>query len=501
MKKPILYSVLFLILSIGAFSQNYQCINNNSIHYFTDGEFVKAIQIDSVVVEGDNSVFYNYPTIAETEEFDCFTQYGPSWIGCKMLVEPDGVNVFYNMDSLPITIRTLAGEGEQWIIYEFYTGYYILATVEEIVNMDFLGITDMVKKITFQAMGSNGTPVVHPVNDMYMLLSENHGLVQTLNFKVFPDLWDSMWEDGCHEYELWGLDNPSIGTQNLTKEQIFDLNVGDEYHTEQVNSDWVAGTYQRDLMIYNIIDKKVSANGDSLKYQASRCGRKEAIENGVTEISLYNDTIGIVYVLQMYEHLDTIPEKMIVDEFETGTRAFSYNTQEYFTNSEKMLKRKWDGLYSDPPYDCIYQIIVKSKNPGYGDVYFVEGIGGPFWDYGYFPGNDFRHLLYFNVDGEEWGNPLDCDSLLLGIQNNRADQQQLKIVPNPMTRQSILEFENPNQQTCTLYLYDIYGKKAGEWETRGNQIQIKKGKLVPGIYMLKLYKEGSFAQTGKLIID
>ncbi len=501
MKKPVLISVLFLILSISAFSQNYQCINNNSVHYFTDGENVKAIQIDSVVTDGNNNIYYNYPTLAETGEFDCFTKNGPSWIGRKMMVKPDGDNVFYNLDSLSITIRTQAGEGEQWIIFEFYTGYYILATVDEITSMEFLGITDMVKKITFQAMGSNGTPVVHPINDMYILLSENHGLVRTLNFKVFPDLVDETWEEGCHEFDLCGLGNPSTGTQNLTKEQIFNLEVGDEYHTEKVNSDWVAGTYQQELMIYNIIDKQVSANGDTLKYQASRCGRKEAIENGATEISHYNDTIGIVYVLQMYEHFDTIPEKMIVDEFETGTRAYSYNTQEYLANSEKMLKRKWDGLYSDPPYDCIYQIIFKSKNPGYGDVYFVEGIGGPFWDYGYFPGNDFRHLLYFNVDGEEWGDPLNCDSLLLGIQNNTADQQQLKILPNPMTGRSIVEFDNPNQQSFTLYIYDIYGKKAGEWKTRGNQTQIKKGNIAPGIYVLMLYKSNQFVQSGKLIID
>ena len=117
MKKPILNSVLFLVLSISAFSQNFQCINNNSIHYFTDGEFVKAIQIDSVVVEGDNSVFYNYPTLAETEDSDCYTQNGPSWIGRKMIAKPDGDNVFYNMDSLPITVKTLAEEEEQWMIF------------------------------------------------------------------------------------------------------------------------------------------------------------------------------------------------------------------------------------------------------------------------------------------------------------------------------------------------------------------------------------------------
>ncbi len=57
-------------------------------------------------------------------------------------------------------------------------------------SMEFLGITDMVKKITFQAKDVNGSSISHSVNNMYLLLSENYGLIRTINFKVFPDFFD-----------------------------------------------------------------------------------------------------------------------------------------------------------------------------------------------------------------------------------------------------------------------------------------------------------------------
>jgi hypothetical protein len=210
--------------------------------------------------------------------------------------------------------------------------------------------------------------------------------------------------------------------------------------------------------------------------------------------------VSIKEVLQWYSIVDTIPEKIIVDDI-GDQRFYSYFSQEYLANSNRLVKRKWDGFFSDPPHDCIYQITYKSKNPGNGDIYFVEGVGGPFWNHEYFPGNDFLQLLYFNVNGEEWGNPLDCDSLLFGIPNVVIAKQPMKIIPNPMSEQTRIKYDNPNHVSFTLYFYNMFGEKIKEWKTRSNEILINKESLVPGIYLLKLYREGLYIQMGKLIVE
>ncbi len=497
MKKLVWFFVVSF-LSVFGQSQNFQCINNNSISYFEDENSIKVIQIDSVIAEGDDLVYYNYPTLGEADEIYCYDPLGPSWIGRKMVAKPDGDNVFYNKDDQPITIKTLKEVGDYWICYEFFTGFYIEATIIEVESTEFLGITDMVKKITFQAMYSNGTPVAHPVNDMYLLLSENHGLIRTINFNVFPELYDGVWEEECHEYVLCGLSSPSTGKQNLTMGQIFNLNIGDEYHTKKFLNNWVSGDYNEELMIYTIIDKYVSPGNDTLQYQAERCGKKGVLVGIEIKYYYYNDTIGFTYYPQWYNYLDTIAEKLIV--YGSGDyREYVYNTQWKLENSERMGKRYWWGLYSTEPHDCIEMMITDEKEVGYGDTYFIEGLGGPYWDYEYF-WQDYHHLTYYKIGNEEWGNPWNCDSLLTGVKNVEYSETLVEVYPNPMTERATFSFENPELKNFSLFLYNMFGQKVREQATSGTEIVLERGELSKGIYIYKFHSGNKFVESGKLVI-
>lgn len=55
MKKLAWFFVVSFLFVFGQ-SQNFQCINNNSISYFEDENSIKVIQIDSVIAEGDDLV-------------------------------------------------------------------------------------------------------------------------------------------------------------------------------------------------------------------------------------------------------------------------------------------------------------------------------------------------------------------------------------------------------------------------------------------------------------
>ncbi|MEZ5194933.1 MAG: hypothetical protein R2764_00610 [Bacteroidales bacterium] len=170
---------------IVAFTQDYQCIKDDATYCFSDGTNFKAIQIDSVVQEGENLVYYNFPTMTDEPEGDCYSRFGPSWIGRKITVKPNGVHTFYNKYDEPITIKTQIDINEYWTAYEFNDGRYTEAHISDVFQKEFLGLIDTVKKVTFQTYDANGNPIAYPTNDNYLLISKNHGLIRTINFKLF----------------------------------------------------------------------------------------------------------------------------------------------------------------------------------------------------------------------------------------------------------------------------------------------------------------------------
>ena len=497
MKKGILFSLSLLVWFL-TFSQDYQCIRDDGEYYFTDGIDIKVISIDSVILNstGDTTTYYNFPVLGKFDTAYCFTINWPSWIG-RVEMNSNGDFYFYNIDGKFCLINALANEGEYWICYEYFTGFFIRAMVSEIQEMEFLGISDSVKKITFQLMDSMGNIYPHPINEMYLLLSKNYGFIRTVNFKVFPDLIDYTWGEQCHEFELSGISNPSTGKQNLTKEQIFNLDVGDEYHTKRYLNSW-SETFNLQLMIYKIIDKEVSISNDTIHYYASRCGKEGILVNNVVKYYFYNDTIDFQYILNGYKFLDTIPEKVIVINYGDG-REYSYNTQALLTNSEKMEKRTWYGFYSEYPHDCIMEIITEDKNPGIGETYYIEGIGGPFWDYELWYEN-YHHLLYFKKGEEEWGVPLNCDSLLTGFYENHEISGSITIAPNPMHNQSRLTINNSTKKEYQFQLFNSIGVLVRDYHFRTNDLIIQRENLNNGIYFYLLSDGQKVIHSGKLII-
>ena len=364
--------------------------------------------------------------------------------------------------------------------------------------MEFLEITDMVKKITFQAMDANGSQISHPVNNMFLLLSENHGLIRTINFKVFPDLYENIWYDQCHEYELSGIEGNEAGIQNLTTEKIFDINIGDEFHTERYLNNWPYSSFAHELMIYTVISKEVSPGGDTLNYFVSRCGKEGEIVMNEIKYHLYNDSIELTHIPYLFSYIDTIPERIIVEDY-GDYWEYSYNIQQNLYNSEKSLKWNWYGFHSMAPHDCIEEIITDQKNPGIDYFYFIEGLGGPYWDFDFYWAN-YHKVLYFKTTNEEWGEPLNCDSLMVNIKNPFVQNQKIFFSPNPMSEKSILTFSNPNHENCTLILYNIYGNQVKELTTSGNKIIIKKENLTGGMYLYCLSIENRIVHSGKLMV-
>jgi len=483
MKKFILLLTIILI-AFNAFTQNYKCIIDDEVHYFKSNWRTTAIQIDSVVTDGDDLVYYNYPTFQAGLEPYCYALDGPSWIGRKIVEKPNGDFVFFNMEDEPVTIKSQADVSESWVCYEFGVGHYVEATVESIENFEFLDISDIAKKIVFQAYFSNGTTMENGINNKYLLLSENNGLFKTVNFKVFPDMEDEVWNEIIEVYEIIGIEGNESGVQNLTWDKTFNLNIGDEIHTQKWVNSWPIGATYLDLFIYVVFGKVVLLGGDSLIYQIKRCGHKKVTDNyGGVEYEYFNDTIEKIYSKSGYNtyFLDTIANRIIT----TGTdqyREYFYHLQFDDNNYlNKSYKYFMEGLYSEPPHECIWQIVTDNKGPGLSFGYYIEGLGGPYWA-NYFSWEDYYLPVYFNTQDGVWGEPLNCDSLLIGVEQNHFQKQVIRLYPNPASDQ--LNISCAGNTILEIVFYNFNGQKIFTVDSPKNIIDISG--LKPGLYFAEI---------------
>src|SRR5674476_653602 len=104
MKMIILIILLFLSCLSNLSAQNYKTVRSDRVACFSSQDCnVKCIRIDSIGHKSD-SIYYFSPNIQQLD-YRCFTPYGFSWIGKKMVIKPN-LNLFFNRNNDTIFIKT-----------------------------------------------------------------------------------------------------------------------------------------------------------------------------------------------------------------------------------------------------------------------------------------------------------------------------------------------------------------------------------------------------------
>lgn len=501
MKYFISFSVLLFVFQI-AFSQNYQCIKDDVTYFYSNDIFFKAISIDSVVDAGDSLVYYNYPTMTDEEDINwCYSRFGPSWIGRYITVKPTGANIFYNKYFEPISIHTLKDTGEYWTCYTFDNGNYMQATMAEIQEMEFLGLTDTVKKITLQAFNPNGDSIPYPLNEKYLFLSKNYGLIRTINFKYFPNLSGGLISlENCSEYTLCGISNPAIGIQNLTRAQVYDFNIGDELHTERVlygNGGYSNSSYFKNF----VLEKEFSANLDTVIYLIYKCGySKVVIPYEGTEYDYFEDTVTRSYFIGSDSIIDKQPDEVIIWDETSNIWQYDVTNCKYFEDSERLKKTIKGGWDSEYPHDCIF--FIESKD-AINKKYYIEGLGSYY--YWLIPWSNSEHTtpVYYKKGNEEWGTPytFNCNGYYTSINQESEIEDLVKIAPNPMKEWTMISIESENTSDYSLSLFNSMGIQVKEFNFFGTEYKITRDNLPDGIYFYVLDNSKGFKTSGKLILQ
>jgi len=187
--KKLLYSVILLVAFYNSsFAQNWQCLQYGPKHYFINGNnYLRGIRIDSVQTDGANTIYYPYKTARKLDypESTIAGNVAGSWLGCKVIEEPDGIFLFDNMWNDTVVIKTLANVGDTWPFFNDTSQISYTATVTSLGTMVVLGAMDSVKTITITADSGGISNPLDPVNNFQLILSKNNGFVQVCDLYTF----------------------------------------------------------------------------------------------------------------------------------------------------------------------------------------------------------------------------------------------------------------------------------------------------------------------------
>ena len=94
-----------------------------------------------------------------------------------------------------------------------------------------------------------------------------------------------------------------------------------------------------------------------------------------------------------------------------------------------------------------------------------------------------------------------CDPLWGLIVVEEIEPLHISVSPNPFTNSTTLKFQNPNNKSHTLTLYNIQGRLIRSIpDITSGEVVIVRGELPSGLYFFELRSEGVIRGKGKLVV-
>ena len=484
-------SLLFVFLLVAAtplFSQDYKQICSPGLTFFhtTDHE-IMAFRRDSLQLLGNgDTLFFSYRAIRDSSQHipQCYDTIHGSILGYKVIKYQDGRFVFFNKYDDTITIRSLSTLNENWKFCSI-PGGWIRATIASLTVDTVLGIPDSVKVISLQAIDSNNDTISNPLNQVTLKLSKDFGLTKMLDVYNIPD--------STQIYTLAGKSSPSLGTQDMTWLDIFNFNVGDEFHYTGYyeENEWMQFNQKS---IQTVLQKRVSGNYDTIFYTIQSCTRTDYTTYTHSE----TDTITESYVNGTYDYLPEPPG--LPDEF---IPHFSGNYP-YGATRFSAYDGSFNGRLtkiSDPGFyirytDCWKFYFFETS----GQMQYTRGLGETlFFTEEIDPNGPTitqKELVYFKQGSESWGTPVatDCSTLVgLDDRKNSVDNH-LRLFPNPASDKIVIN----STVTGLLSILNLNGKLVLQQTLITPATTLDISTLHPGMYVVKLVNSKG-VEVGKFI--
>ncbi len=369
--------------------------------------------------------------------------------------------------------------GSKWIAGNYASGIDS-GRVDSIFYDTFLGLTDSIKSITLY----NCTNYAYCFRQM--LISKSFGIIRFL------------------EKSLLGLTNPSVGKQNLSGDDIFDFQPGDEYHTVYSNSyaDNSGATETNYYVQHNIISSQnngmfltvVDSMYKVIQHKNTSWSTGSIITLTTANSATQKDTF--IYSQQFISQFNRLSNENIIDSFNcySGTgqcvNAFVQNVTSGFDT-------KTTCYYDGCPFGYINDTVCLNEclTDGIPKYFYAKKTGGffyyplPNWSGGI--GNSY-YPVYHKRGAIEEGNPIQFMSILLADKTQNNNDYRVMAYPNPAN-----EFVNFSgiQPDSQIKIYNILGEEL----MSSNNITVNIEDLRSGFYLFKVVGQVEGDIEGKFI--
>ena len=486
MKKTLLIFYLS-VLTFNLSAQNYKTIYSGTTSHFSNTiandpgkTFYNTISIDSVATVTGGDELYNFISFQDSANRSCYPANRITWIAAKVLQAAAGDEYFFTSTGDTVHLLPQAALNSTWHLYNYQNGDYIEGKVTAIGAQTFIGLNDNVKTIQLTAKNSAGNTITNILNGKELKLSENYGLVQTLGFRYFP--LDTVM------YHLAGIENPSAGLSNLTAREIFDFNVGDEFHVDDFYQ-YSASMYDHYYYIDIVLSKSFSADSDTVYYTYDHCYRNEHLNAPNYNVYTGHITITEYYVLSLPSATLNQYSWQMKDTSAATWQNVGNGFLTFYSDTTYLgrLKKTEHYYYSPSGFQPCFELCLCDPPPP--DITYAPGlgwIGEDGWGYSY------GSLVYYKKGTEEWGHPLSC-SILLSTDNVSNNKTALAVYPNPVFCKSEITFTYPGLSGQNeIVINDINGKEIMRYSLpEGSSLQhVKLPEMHAGIYVARLMGSG-----------
>ncbi|MEI6433453.1 MAG: T9SS type A sorting domain-containing protein [Bacteroidota bacterium] len=477
--KKLLFPLFFFWINIMV-AQNYQNICTPGITFYRSPDnYFMAFRSDSVLPVGvGDTLFFSYRAIRTLSDTGCLDTTSGSILGRKIYKTQTGWFYLFNRNDDTVKINSQATLNQSWRFCTLPANGYLEARVTSVISDSVLGAPDAVKIITFQAKDAGNNNIAHPLNQKSIRLSQHWGLSRMLDVFSVPD--DTTF------YTIAGKSVPAVGIQNLTWPEIYDYQVGDEFHFTGL------AMYTASWKTIMKVLSRTDYGLDSVKYTLEHC--QQLVSATYPNYSTVHDTVTQTFSFienPQNTWLSRLPGEFIREDFSADDYWFS--TQYVPERRQKGIS--WGGFLFARAWNS-GDTCWRTGNGYYWTISagdYTKGLGKTrtYWDQAEPPyyAHMEENLVYYKKGTISWGTPITTDCFaLLSIESKEAEVQTgIKVVPNPAEAEvqvTLNDFNPDDSWNFTLYTYS--GIKVFSGKASSNQFILSRDGLASGLYILTI---------------
>jgi len=394
MKSKIILSFFvlsILVLNQNANGQNWECIKTDGEYLFGQGEKVNStILIDSTYTIDGIIHYRNIRGVRQVSAY-CVSPDEPLLIGEDAYSDSAGNYYFNTIADIQVMIKSRAALGQSWILFQNNSGSLVFeAQVDSVIAGNVLGLSDSVKVISIQAYNGSGQPIDNGYNNIRIRLSKSYGLTSILDFYAFP-AYNWYWT-------LRGMSNPAVGVQTFGFPEIYDMEIGDEFHVSTLKIDY-ASSIEKEII--KILARKTIDSAGMLVLTFHNSTRTCYHDDATGQTTCYSGYSISSQTVDLNSSFALEMGKLPGQAYYPHSSNYSMGQSEIILEGGLLYQTKYDG---HPEYFMGTPTCYSEDNSGPA-INYVKGCGGPFENYYDYHNSYFEELVYYQKGDKKWGTP------------------------------------------------------------------------------------------------